>query len=211
MRGSIISCWKLCHLTCGGKEEEKGELNDRKIKLFYFPKRWRRQANERLFKKVTNSLNAFKPERFHLADGFKHIAPNYITPLISSNDFRFYIANTSWWIGIKLIQRYAVGGLCFLSSLAASIPHFVAHEKGKEWENELKWGMPGRWVGNVINFSTENNCMKLINAIIKNMLVCSDAKNGKDGSAAHRRNNYLELWVLMEILGEHQPQHYEAE
>jgi hypothetical protein len=43
---------------------------------------------------------------------------------------------------------------------------------GNTKENELWWKG-----GKVINFSTENNCMELINEVIKNMLVCLRDEN----------------------------------
>lgn len=85
------------------------------------------------------------------------------------------------------------GGKCSVFFfISCSLIHWALPPPQAYTSSDRKWAQRmvtegGR--GKVINFSTENNCMKLINAIIKNMLVCHRTKSGKRRilTSAHRR------------------------
>lgn len=120
----------------GIKKRRRKKIKRWKIKSSFC---WKIIMRGKLFKKVTNSFNALMPEnwstRFLSADGFKQNALNYITPLISSNDF-CYTANTSWWIGVELIQ--ICGGKCvFLSHRSSSL--YRKHTRDEK-ARLVRWG-----------------------------------------------------------------------
>lgn len=103
----------------------------------------------------THSCLKIDLQRFLFADGFKQNALNYITPLISSNDF-CYTANTSWWIGVELIQ--ICGRKCVILSRLSSFFFHRKHtremrkRKRRDTSGWRKWGEEGEGAGKWLIF-----------------------------------------------------------